>query len=613
VNKISLLSNLEILVLDCQATLSNPETGHLLEIGWSRLRINPDALNTPETLDVPIIIPETESESYLVQLPEGVEISRRVSRITGLKTEDQASGLPLKKIWKKLMRTARHISAANGMKHCLTVIHFSQFELSYLQHLHREFSARKPFPFEIICTHQIMRRLFPNLPRKGLRAIAGYLGHSAPELRRSAHHVTATAFIWLRALQLLEEQGIQTIDELKEWLATPLPRGTFTGRCFPMPPAVRLTLPQRPGIYRMLRSNGDLLYIGKATSLKNRVNSYFHNKKGKGHAEYTLEMLTQACGLEVSVTGSALEAALLESDEIKKHMPPYNVALKQRDREIFFFSRDLMHTSPIADQNHPVGPLPNKGSLLPLGIISELLNPVTVDWTDENIPSLALGIQPVYAPDGECFRSGFELFCQQYNDILRLLKYRLILQRDPLQGLMTLGRVLHLKRLEELAKQEEAAVEDNIEETEEETGIETPTEWTWTPEAVVRSLEHVIWRGSFLVRRARWFCLLSESSLTWDTGETAGGQRRLLVFRSGAITHSEDLPSGRAPMIPPGYQRPLNLRQNNFDIITYDRMRVLTTELRRLISDKKDRQVQLCLSPKSILKFANLNKLFQWI
>ncbi|MDQ1352378.1 MAG: polymerase subunit epsilon, partial [Acidobacteriota bacterium] len=582
-----LLANLEVLALDCQATLSNPETGHLLEIGWGRIR--PGDLNTTDTIDnTQRILSDTNIESYLVQLPEGVEITRRVSRITGLTTTDLAAGLPLKKIWKKLTTTAREIAATNKLKLCPTVIHYSHFELPYLHHLHREFSPRKPFPFEIICTHQVMRRLFPNLPRKGLRAIAGYLGHSAPELRRSAHHVEATIFIWLQAVQLLEEQGFRSLEELQQWLTTPLPRGSITGRFFPMPPAVRLTLPQKPGIYRMLRPNGDLLYIGKATSLKNRVNSYFHKKKGKGHAEYTLEMLTQASGLEVIVTGSALEAALLESDEIKRHAPPYNVALRQRNRQIAFFSRDLLHSGPQADEHHPIGPLPTESSLASCGVIGELLCPVEADWENVDIPSLALGIQPQYAPDIECFRSGFELFCQQHNDLLKKLHYQFIFTRDPLQGLMTLGRAFHLKRMAELAKEQEKALEEDTEAIEEEEETEEPGQWVWTPEAVAKNLEHVTWRGAYLIRRARWFCLLSESSLAWDTGETAGGQRRLLVFRGGGIAHSEDLSPGQEPPPPPGYLRPFHIRQKNFDLMMYDRMRVLTTELRRLISDKKE-------------------------
>lgn len=599
------LSNLEVLVLDCQATLSNPETGHLLEMGWGCIHVDKN------------ISSEINSESHLVQLPEGVELTRRVSRITGLQTKDLASGLPPKTIWKKLTRTAKNIAAINGQKLCPTVIHYSQFELPYLLRLRHDFSPRKPFPFEIICTHQVMRRLFPNLPRKGLRAIAGYLGHSAPELRRSAHHVSATAFIWLQAVQLLEEQGIRTLEELLQWLSMPIPRSTITGRLFPMPPEVRLTLPHKPGVYRMLRSNGDLLYIGKATSLKSRVNSYFHHKKGKGHAEFTLEMLTQASGLETIVTGSALEAALLESDEIKRHAPPYNVALRQRDREITFFSRDLLHSEPKNDENHPIGPLPNARLLIPYGVIGELLGQAKIDWTDENIPSLALGIQPVYAPDIDCFRAGFELFCQQHNEILKKLRYRSIFTRDPFQGLMTIGRAFHLKRLAELAKKQEEILEEEIETPEGETEAEieplTPTQLVWTPEAISRNLEYVIWRGAYLIRRARWFCLLSESSLAWNTSETAGGQRRLLIFRSGAVTHDEDLLLGQEPPPPPGFQRPFHIRQKNFDLMTYDRMRVLTTELRRLCTDKKERQLQLRLSPTALLNSQELHKLFQWI
>ena len=64
---------------------------------------------------------------------------------------------------------------------------------------------------------------------------------------------------------------------------------------------IRLNLSEKPGIYRMLRSNGDLLYIGKATSLKHRVNSYFRQKGSQ--AEHILEMLSQATDLDVTLTG----------------------------------------------------------------------------------------------------------------------------------------------------------------------------------------------------------------------------------------------------------------------------------------------------------------------
>jgi hypothetical protein len=116
-----------------------------------------------------------------------------------------------------------------------------------------------------------------------------------------------------------------------------------------------------------------------------------------------------------------------------------------------------------------------------------------------------------------------------------------------------------------------------------------------------------------MIRQARWFCLLSESSLAWDEGDTKSGQRRLLVFRSGDIVYREDLAQGQKIPPPPGYLRPFPVRQRNFDLITYDRMRVLTTELRRLISYEINRNIELCLSPTAVLGYQQLQNVLQWV
>ena len=81
-----------------------------------------------------------------------------------------------------------------------------------------------------------------------------------------------------------------------------------------VPRDVRLSLPTAPGIYRMLRTDGSVLYVGKAASLHHRVNSYF--RKQAGVPERSLEMLSQARAISFDVTPSPLEAALLEPDEI---------------------------------------------------------------------------------------------------------------------------------------------------------------------------------------------------------------------------------------------------------------------------------------------------------
>lgn len=592
-----LLADLDVLVLDCQATTANPETGDLLEIGWSRV----PAASTNNTT-------ESAGESHLCELPEDAEIPRQVSRITGLKISDMTDGTPLETIWKKLLKATKKIKSANKTKTCLTIIHFARYELPYLHHLHQTYGGVKGFPFQIICTHQVTRRLLPQLPRKGLRAVAGYLGHSAPEMRRSSHHVAANVFVWKQVVQLLAEQGVQTLEGLLSWLEAPPPSLKNSERVYPMPPGLRLGLPQQPGVYRMLRSNGDLLYVGKATSLKQRVNSYFY--KSTGHAERTLEMLTQACDLDVTVTGSALEAALLETDEIKQHAPPYNVALRRRDRATAFFSRDLMGVAPEADENFPIGPLPGRESLAAASMLTEMSASPRVDWDDEDLPALALGALPEYAPGPECFKEGFQLFKERHGDMLKKLTYRSTLLRFPAAGLMELGREFHLKRLAELALEAEAAMEEDVEEPD---VSEEPEEWVWTPEAVANVMESIIRRGAHLIRRGRWFCLLSEASLAWDTGPRVENQRRLLVFRGGAIAHAEDVSESKETPAPPGCTRPFEVRRKRFDIVTYDRIRVLTTELRRLVTTETDRNVELRFSPTAIIKREALVKALKWV
>jgi len=85
------------------------------------------------------------------------------------------------------------------------------------------------------------------------------------------------------------------------------------------------TLTTHPGVYRMLGEDGEILYVGKARNLKNRVASYF---SGKPQSAKTMAMVQQIANVEVTVTASDTEALLLEYNLIKKHRPRYNVLLR---------------------------------------------------------------------------------------------------------------------------------------------------------------------------------------------------------------------------------------------------------------------------------------------
>jgi excinuclease ABC subunit C len=85
-------------------------------------------------------------------------------------------------------------------------------------------------------------------------------------------------------------------------------------------------LSQRPGVYRMIAENGEVLYVGKARNLKNRVSTYF--TAGKAHGARTMAMVAQIASIEVTATASETEALLLEYNLIKRHRPRYNVTLR---------------------------------------------------------------------------------------------------------------------------------------------------------------------------------------------------------------------------------------------------------------------------------------------
>ena len=89
-------------------------------------------------------------------------------------------------------------------------------------------------------------------------------------------------------------------------------------------------IPPKPGCYLMKDDAGDVLYVGKAIQLKNRVRSYFHDSAT--HSRKTAEMVAKIADIEWIVVGSELEALILEMNLIKRHQPKYNVRLKDDKR-----------------------------------------------------------------------------------------------------------------------------------------------------------------------------------------------------------------------------------------------------------------------------------------
>jgi hypothetical protein len=104
----------------------------------------------------------------------------------------------------------------------------------------------------------------------------------------------------------------------------------------------------------------------------------------------------------------------------------------------------------------------------------------------------------------------------------------------------------------------------------------------WTPELVQVSLEWLALRAALARRRAMWFTRLFDSSVVWR--EPGNSCARLIVIEEGEVGLSAAVDANAPPPIPPGYRRPVVARREVFTLASFDRLRVLTTELKRLIA-----------------------------
>lgn len=517
------LKEQRFLFLDCQTTGATPTAGNILELAWSVASFTEVACNI---------------KALLIAQPDEQPVPIRIQRLTGITDEDLVAASQPAAAYSQLLACAQDYA----LQHC--VIHYAQFERPFLKHL-----SEDSFPLQILCTHQIAIRLFPNLPSRGIRGLAGYFGTAPGEMKRAGCHVEATMLIWKHLVAELEKKGIDSQAQLIEWLAEPV-KVKRSGYEYPLEKIKRLGLPDVAGVYRMLNRNGDVLYVGKATSLKSRVNSYFRGKKGKDPKK--LEMLAQVWDIDVTECKSAVEAALLETDEIKRLDPPYNISLKKRHRNLWFYSRELDSLQNDQDDLHCIGPFTSELVLDSLLLLCHCINDGTYD------------VSIFYdAVEHELLQPAFEIVCARSNcNMLDLKRPR---------ALLALGMKLYRQALQAQDALLAALLEaQEATETAQITDIADAGDDELTVEDVADKFERLLMRAAIAYRRTKTLTrLLNCQIFISESGST-------LQIKDGKIQYNNTALTGAAPA-PALASRPWQ----GLEIDSYDRMSVLLQEINR--------------------------------
>jgi DNA polymerase-3 subunit epsilon len=432
--------------IDCQSTGASIATSELLEIGWNH-------------------------ESWVIQ--QDVPVKPKILKLIGISESEIVTGITKQEL---LTILNARIEAENPP---FAVAHYARLEKSYLDRLWQDFSG-KDFPIPIVCTHQIAKRLFPNLPSFGLKALAGWFAMPLPEGKRARGHVDATREIWQKLLCELQAKGIVSLDDVRTLCQTKAtkPKGA---KDFLIPREKRLKLPDCPGIYKYLDRSGRILYVGKATSLKQRVNSYFTGGCSRDYRKR--EMLAQAVDLEVVPLELPLNAGLLEFDEIRRLKPPYNIALTGSTQNPLT-SLDIL-LSPVEDLNNPALSKSLRDNFHGLEDIASLQSTL-LEW--------------------RCLH-GF--FPQGSLPVRRLLNLGIPLVREWIRDEAERRAAALLKTEDESDVMDDAGIacdEESEQEVEE-------VEFVWTPELMAGQIPKILRRATRHYLRLKWWKRLSEATI----------------------------------------------------------------------------------------------------
>ncbi|MBI1931412.1 MAG: GIY-YIG nuclease family protein [Ignavibacteriales bacterium] len=300
-------------VIDFETTGTSPPRSRAIEIGIVRIE------NGKIT------------DSYHSLINPGQYLPPFITSLTGITNEDLIEAPAFENICQNVK---------DFIDGSILVGHNLPFDFAFLKSEFEMADIQLP-KLDQICTLKISRKIFPELKSKSLGSMISHFNIIHKNAHRALGDATATAKLFLKLIEKLKDDyNYENISDLLDFQVNQQISKSF--RLVKKKLVGDLaSLPDSPGVYFFKDAKENIIYIGKAKSLKSRVKNYFSSSAPRK----TRKIVRKANRLGFQKTNSELNALVLEAELIKLHKPPLNTLLKKFSQN-YFLRINLNHDFP---------------------------------------------------------------------------------------------------------------------------------------------------------------------------------------------------------------------------------------------------------------------------